>query len=336
MKNNNSNLQDFLQQLKDIDVAELLEKAKSVKVEDIRSLRLSDLKKLTESKAFYPTIGTISAALIFSIFLVPAYQSLRDKMKQADLYASESLILPEISDKLDHNILVQKEINEKLPTFKELVATQTKLISVTELLYDAANRSLVEISEFSPVLADELLSCSSLSDEEQMSDQYDLNNQGLSPLANDQFSDDQEALNSDQIYDDQNYSDQYVDGYEENFLNAPTAAYEFNPPQEAGRELFTQIPQSISNKFTSNYYSIRVRSDYINILNFLRAIQEYKIVVVPFCFEPRSVQPTYASEFGQSAISNGEVEARFIFNIPSNSKDNQTKDMNLTSESRPY
>ena len=59
MKNQNITFQQFIEKLKTIDVGELLDKAKSIKVEDIKSMKLSDFKEITKSKYFYPSIGII-------------------------------------------------------------------------------------------------------------------------------------------------------------------------------------------------------------------------------------------------------------------------------------
>ena len=57
MKNQNITFQQFLEKIKTIDVGELLEKAKTIKVEDFKSIKLSDLKEITKSDYFFPSIG---------------------------------------------------------------------------------------------------------------------------------------------------------------------------------------------------------------------------------------------------------------------------------------
>ena len=52
MKNQNITFQQFLEKIKTIDVGELLEKAKTIKVEDFKSIKLSDLKEITKSNYF--------------------------------------------------------------------------------------------------------------------------------------------------------------------------------------------------------------------------------------------------------------------------------------------
>ena len=66
MKNQNITFQQFLEKIKTIDVGELLEKAKTIKVEDIKSIKLSDLKEITKSDYFFPSIGIFFAAISIS------------------------------------------------------------------------------------------------------------------------------------------------------------------------------------------------------------------------------------------------------------------------------
>ena len=47
-----NSIQDLISQLKKIDVGNLLEKAKTVKVEDFKSIKFSDLSKIKDSKYY--------------------------------------------------------------------------------------------------------------------------------------------------------------------------------------------------------------------------------------------------------------------------------------------
>ena len=58
-----NNIQDFIGKLKKIDVGNLLEKAKTVKVEDFRNIKFSDLSKIKDNKYFYPISGFLFASL---------------------------------------------------------------------------------------------------------------------------------------------------------------------------------------------------------------------------------------------------------------------------------
>ena len=63
MKNKNLTFQQFIKKIEKIDVGELLEKAKGINVQDIKSMKFSDLKNITKSVYFYPSAGIFFASL---------------------------------------------------------------------------------------------------------------------------------------------------------------------------------------------------------------------------------------------------------------------------------
>ena len=73
----------------------------------------------------------------------------------------------------------------------------------------------------------------------------------------------------------------------------------------------------ISPIFESNYYLINIKANYLNSLNFLKYIQEYKMAILPYCFEPRMAGESFNTMGDNSNMPlPGEVEARIIVNIP--------------------
>ena len=55
----------------------------------------------------------------------------------------------------------------------------------------------------------------------------------------------------------------------------------------------------------------------MNSLDFLKFIQEYKITILPFCFEPRMAGESLNNMVDNSNMPvPGEIEARIIVNIP--------------------
>ena len=102
MKNQNITFQQFLERIKTIDVGELLEKAKTIKVEDIKSIKLSDLKEITKSDYFFPSIGIIFAALTSILFLIPSIESLKEKTNSIDILINNAgILIPGLKHKID-------------------------------------------------------------------------------------------------------------------------------------------------------------------------------------------------------------------------------------------
>ena len=54
MGENNQSISEFIKKLKTIDIGELLEKAQTIKIEDLKSLKWKDIYN---SKLFFPFLG---------------------------------------------------------------------------------------------------------------------------------------------------------------------------------------------------------------------------------------------------------------------------------------
>ena len=305
MKNQNITFQQFIEKLKTIDVGELLDKAKSIKVEDIKSIKFSDLKEITKSKYFYPSIGIIFASLSSILFLFPSLEKLKNRQSKSSQYISEKQELPLINQELNKR-LVSKNFFEKLyAQFIALVPEKKDLILLPEILFDASKRSKTSILEFSPITKDDLSSCSTQSEEDLFNSEFGINNNFEDNIDND-FNELEEPPIDDFYMDNNTIGD-----------NSKLEVYEFNLNEDEGKKEFKNVPKEISDIFESNYFLINIKSDYLNSLKFLKYIQEYKMVILPYCFEPRVKGESInrMSEFNNDEIA-GEIEARIIVNIP--------------------
>jgi len=305
MKNHNITFQQFIEKLKTIDVGELLEKAKSIKVEDIKSIKFSDLKEITKSKYFYPSIGIIFASLSSILFLFPSLEKLKNRQSKSSQYISEKQELPLINQELNKR-LVSKNFFEKLyAQFIALVPEKKDLILLPEILFDASKRSKTSILEFSPITKDDLSSCSTQSEEDLFNSEFGINNNFEDNIDND-FNELEEPPIDDFYMDNNTIGD-----------NSKLEVYEFNLNEDEGKKEFKNVPKEISDIFESNYFLINIKSDYLNSLKFLKYIQEYKMVILPYCFEPRVKGESInrMSEINNDEIA-GEIEARIIVNIP--------------------
>jgi hypothetical protein len=305
MKNHNITFQQFIEKLKTIDVGELLEKAKSIKVEDIKSIKFSDLKEITKSKYFYPSIGIIFASLSSILFLFPSLEKLKNRQSKSSQYISEKQELPLINQELNKR-LVSKDFFEKLyAQFIALVPEKKDLILLPEILFDASKRSKTSILEFSPITKNDLSSCSTQSEEDLFNSEFGINNNFEDNIVND-FNELEEPPIDDFYMDNNTIGD-----------NSKLEVYEFNLNEDEGKKEFKNVPKEISDIFETNYFLINLKSDYLNSLKFLKYIQEYKMVILPYCFEPRVKGESInrMSEINNDEIA-GEIEARIIVNIP--------------------
>ena len=298
MKNQNITFQQFLEKIKTIDVGELLEKAKTIKVEDIKSIKLSDLKEITKSDYFFPSIGIIFAALTSILFLIPSIESLKEKNSKSKQFKEESNELPFLSEELMRRNESKQKFDLIYKDFKGLVANKAELILIPEILYDSSNRSGAQIIEYAPITSEDLNSCRSVS-EEDFFDGFENN------------------LNSENFEEnlDMPFEDMPLDDFSSEINETKLKVKEFFINENEGND-FTELKKNIDEIFESNYFVINIRSDYLNSLTFLKYLQEYKIAILPYCFEPkmRSNNSNNMEENQSSAI--GEIDARIIINVP--------------------
>lgn len=304
MKNQNITFQQFIEKLKTIDVGELLDKAKSIKVEDIKSMKLSDFKEITKSKYFYPSIGIIFASLSSILLFFPSLETLKNRQTKSLQYKNENQELPLINQELEKRLVSQKNFELLYSEFINLVPEKKDLILLPEILFDSAKRSKAEIIELSPITKDDLSSCSTVSEEDLFNSEFGINNNFEDNIDND-FNDLEEPPIDDFYMDNNSIQD-----------DSKLEVYEFNLNEDEVTKEFVNVQKDISDIFESNYFLINIKSDYLNSLKFLKYIQEYKMVILPYCFEPRVKGELTNSISENNNEVAGEIDARIIVNIP--------------------
>ena len=306
-----NSLQDLIQQLKKIDVAELLVKAKTVKVEDIKKLKFSDILSIRNNKYFYPVTGILFAALIIAFSSIPSSKSMLSIIEKSRRYSYQAKVLELLEDKLNKNQKTLKIFNESFPEVSDLVMNTDNLIYLTRIIDESAKRALIKISQFRPINPQELEACSSLTDEERAG-QMELsfsNNMNDFESGNDDFIDDIPI-------DDINLGIDDIDqGITNEEIQNVLFSSEFNNNYLIDTPL-SRLENDLDRTYSSNYFEIRVEADYLNIMNFMRSIQEYQAFIVPYCFQPRITSNEGSMEFNQSQNNSGQVQAKIIINVP--------------------
>ncbi len=300
MKNQNITFQQFLEKIKTIDVGELLDKAKTIKVEDIKSLKFSDLKKITKSNYFYPSLGIVFAALTLVIFFIPALESLKNKQSKSQQYNSENQELPLIDEELVQRKNAKNIFDLMSNEITGLVPHKADLVLIPEILLDSSKRSGAEIVEFAPIPQDELTSCRSVPEGDLFNNSFDDN------FASENFED-----NMDLPMDDMNMTEFPLEMNE-----SKLKVNDFIISETDGINQFESINENLSEIFQSNYFVINIRSDYLDSLKFLKYLQEYKMAILPYCFEPRMRSNGFNSGEESNSSPIGEIDARIIINVP--------------------
>ncbi len=305
-----NSIQDFIGKLKNIDVANLLEKAKTVKIEDFRNIKFSDLSKIKDSKYFYPISGFFVASLFTIFTTIPSYKSMKSTIDKSKRYSYEANKLELLKNKLFDTKQALERINTTLPEVSNLVITDESLVYLTKIIDESAIRSAITISQFRPINQQELQACSSLSEEERAADlQSSFANNDI-PMSMDDQNFDEEAGFDDLENGDMELSNQKSVEEIESLLNYSKIIENIDSPLEGSKN-------DIESGYKSNYYEIIVTADYINILKFLKSIQEYELFILPYCFAPMIVSNQNNNEFNQVLSPNGEVKTKIILNIPS-------------------
>ncbi len=306
-------LQDFIKQLKEIDVANLLEKAKTVNIDDIKKIKLSDILEIRKNKFFYPISGIFLASLITSMFTIPSYKSMISITDKSKKYSFQSDNFELLERKLKNGQKVLSELNKNFNQVSEMVVGSESLIYLTRIIDESANRSLIKISQFRPINPQELEACSSLSEEEraQLSEISFSNNF-------DDLSSQDESFEDDFIMDDPSFN---IDNNNDILSNQEIENILFSEnlfEKSSIDSPLSNLNSNLSDTYKSNYFEILVEADYLNILNFMKAIQEYDAFILPYCFVPRIASNETSMEFNQTQNISGKVKAKIILNIPTN------------------
>ena len=304
-----NSIQDLIGQLKKIDVGNLLEKAKTVKVEDIRSIKFSDLSKIKDTKYFYPISGFLLASLFTVFTTIPTYKSMKNTLEKSKRYSYEANNLELLNNKLGDIKKSLEKLNITFSEVSELVIKNESLVYLTRIIDESAIRSAITISQFRPINEQELQACSSLSEEERSADlQSSFANNDIMPIDDQNF--DEEVGFDDFENGGMESSNQKSFEEIETLINY-SKIFDSSNIDEPLKGLKNDIEE-----YQSNFFEIMVTADYLNILKFLKSIQEYELFIIPYCFSPMMASNQNNMESNQIMSPNGEVKAKIIFNIP--------------------
>ena len=93
---------------------------------------------------------------------------------------------------------------------------------------------------------------------------------------------------------------------------------QFKPSNKRLRNLFSLPINELDTQFTSNFYQINLEATYLKSLDFIRNLQDYKVSIIPICFEPKGLilnQNSQIRNLSGSKVRN-KLNIRFIINVP--------------------
>jgi len=293
--NNKKSIQSYIKKLNEIDINALLASIQNINLDDLKNIDIKQIaNKIKKSPITKPTLGIISASLLFTFILLPSIERLIFKFKTARQYQNESNNLELIKTDLNNGMEKIEKVSLKMSEINNSILNRDKLIFITKLINETAIKSNVEISSFFPI----------------------------------------DSSKSAKLCKQSNNSKS---------SNRRTNRRSGNSKNKSNKK----------DLFQTNLYEINLKSDYINIIEFIKIIQYYDVTIIPLCLEVSVAQnkgnrsrvensknnnidnnPTIITPLSKLGVpldpsqinrlrldgTSGQVEARLILKIPSHRK----------------
>ena len=297
MVDNNQSINEFIKKLKTIDIGELLEKAQTIKIEDLRAVKWKDVYN---SKLFFPILGTL-LAIVSSIWIfLPAYRKTNSIRIEAKLYRNETIQLDSLNQILKKSLLIKKNIKEKSDELNSFIIDKNSLINIPRLLNDSALRAKIDLIEIRPISKDSV-SCFYSDEQRGNINSFQRNLTSNNPST------------SENIFPELEINKSLKESQ-----SIPIDPKQFKPSNKRLRNLFSFPINEIDTQFTSNFYQINLEATYLKSLNFIRNLQDYKVSIIPVCFEPKGLLLNRNSQISNSSGTRirNKLNIRFIINVP--------------------
>ena len=215
---------DLSQKLRDININEILENLKDLKVEDFKNINYKRLfYDIRRSKFTKPALGFISASLLLTLILLPSFELLISTIKKAKQYQNESINLQRKEAELKKENTKFEEIRTMMEDVNSSFIKNDQIIFISKLLNEASKKSNTKITYFSPILK---------------ADNSNLCKSSLSEKNSRQFKTRRKKSNN-----------------------------------------------KAKGSLQTKYYEVKLNSDYLDIIQFLKEIQLYDVIIIPYCLE---------------------------------------------------
>ena len=153
MEENKKSINEFINKLKTIDVGDLLEKAQTIKIEDLRSLKWNDL---SNSKLFFPILGIFLAISSTLLIFIPSYRKLSSIQVESKLYINETKQLASLQKNLGDSLFIRNKLIEKTMELKSLVINNKNLINIPRIFNESAEMANINLIEIRPISKDSI------------------------------------------------------------------------------------------------------------------------------------------------------------------------------------
>ena len=223
-KSNKKSFSSYIKKLNEIDINSLTSSIQKINLKDLKKIDIKELfTKIRKSTIFKPSIGLLTASVLFVTLLLPSFEELISKYNKARKYqvASNKISittnkLKKLNKKIEKSKLVMSEINDS-------IVNKNDIIFISKLINETAIKTDVEIISILPI--DEAKSAK--------------------------------------------------------------LCGQSNKKKSSKRISRKNKKKNITNKggFDYNYFEINLNSNYLDVINFLRTIQYYDVVILPQCLQ---------------------------------------------------
>ncbi|WP_320667398.1 hypothetical protein [Prochlorococcus sp. MIT 1307] len=150
-KNKNSFI-SYIKKLNEIDINSLLASLKNINIEDLKKIDIKQLAgKLKKSPYFKPSIGIISASVLFTTLLLPSIQTMISRFNTFSQYKIEANNLQNKQLKLKNRTSKLERVSSKMNEINNSFLNKENLIFVSKLINQTAIKSNVKIISFLPI-----------------------------------------------------------------------------------------------------------------------------------------------------------------------------------------
>lgn len=297
-----------ISKLNEIDVGQAFKRLNEIKIEDLRKLSFADV-----SSGLNPLVLSISGGVLiggagFYFLTFPAIQAWSQNRESLQQYQQESAELPVLRSRLDRLLQKQEQVQRSFDVVKGFVSEESVDLFTSKFFTETARRSSVKLLDITPLALSDPFTCG-LPEQVPAAAALPPPPSGETPP--------QELPPGQPPADAQ---------------PAPPAASE-GPPESP-----------LTKAFSVTRFKLVLRGDYLNVIAYLRYLNDYQQSIVPLCFQSMAYQEPPEPPSGPDAPEapqpqvpqyRGRVQADLVVDIPQTSKFGQQAPPQLPSASPP-
>ena len=269
-----NNINQFINEVKSIDLKDFYETINNLKLEDIKSINFRRLfNNLRRSKYTKPSLGLAIAAFLTTFILIPQVKILSNSFKKVKQYKFESNNLQNYRDKLSNEEIIFDKISTLMSDVNGSILKKDEVIFVTRLINEASRKSNVRINSFSPIIKADASKLCKIS-------KMQLKDKNL---------------------------------------------------KSRNRKKINLNKGAIENKF----FEVKFASNYLDILSFLKELQLYDVLIIPYCLEVNSdkIKSNKSNKIKENTSTIVKLDNYVLSNNPSKNLLSKTYEINPSDNS---